>query len=73
MPLEPPQDLIRQRRVEIVRDLERPGTEAEGARTGLCSGDGPQLRDRAAVADHEDVFSGLNTVEQGVRVEPELL
>jgi hypothetical protein len=61
MPLESSQDLFRQRRV-IVRDRERPGAEAEGSRTRLCSGDRPQLRDWTAIADHDEVFSGLNPI-----------
>lgn len=72
MPLEPPQDLVRQQRVEVVRDPERPGAEAKGSGTGLCRRDRSQLRDWATVADHENMLSGLNPVQQGVRVEPEL-
>jgi len=73
LPLEPPQDLLRQRRVEVVRDRECPGAEAERSRTGLAGGDGPQFGDLAAAADHDEVFPGFNPVQQGVRIPLELL
>jgi hypothetical protein len=57
------QDLLGQRRVEVVRDREHPSAEAKRPRTGLGGGDGPQLCDRAAAADHEEVFPGLNPVQ----------
>ena len=72
-PLELPQDLLRQRRVEVVGDRERPGAEAERSGTGLDGGDGPQLGDRAAAADHDEVFPGLNPVQERVRVPLEFL
>jgi hypothetical protein len=73
LPLEAPQDLLRQRRVEVVRDREHPGTKAERSRTGLGCGDRPQLGDRVATADHDEVFPGLNPVQQGAWVSLELL
>jgi hypothetical protein len=72
-PLEPPQDLLRQRRVEVVRDRECPSAEAKWARFGLGGGDGPQLSDRAASADYDEVLPGLNPVHQGVQIASELL
>lgn len=72
-PFEPLQDLVRQRRVEVVRDLERPGAEAKRTRTGLRGGDGPQLGDRSPATNHAEVFPGLNPVQQAGWVPLELL
>jgi hypothetical protein len=73
LPLESPQDLLRQRRVEVVRDRKRPGAEAKRSWTGLGGGDGPELGDRAAAAGHDQVFPGLNPVQQGIRIPLEVL
>lgn len=64
---------LRERRVEVVRDLERAGAEAERTRAGKGGGDGAKLSDRATAANHEEVFPGLHPVQQGVRVPLELL
>jgi hypothetical protein len=57
------QDILRQRRVEIVRDRERPGAKAERTRTGLGRRDWPQLGNLAATADNDEVFPGFNPVQ----------
>lgn len=73
MSLERSQDLLRQRRVEVIWDRERPCTEAERSRTGLSGGDGPQLGDRSATADYDEAFPCLNPVQESARVPLELL
>jgi len=62
----PPKDLLRQRRVEVVRNRKRPGAQAEWSRTGLGGGGRPKLGDWTAVAYHDEVFPNLNAVQQGV-------
>jgi hypothetical protein len=72
-PLEIPQDVLRQRRVKVVRNREGAGAEAERSRAGWGCGDGPKLGDRAAAADDDEVFPGLDPVQEGVRILSELL
>jgi hypothetical protein len=73
LPLEAPKNLFRQRCVEVVRDGELAGAEAERTRTGRDGGDGPQLSDRATAADHEEALPGFNPLQQGVGVPSKLL
>jgi hypothetical protein len=73
LPFKLPQDLLGKRGIEVVRDRESPGTEAERSRAGLRCGDGPELGDRMAAADHDKVFPGLNPVQQCLGVTLKLL
>jgi hypothetical protein len=61
-PFEVPQDLLRERRVEVVRNLELPSAEAERTRTGLRCCDRAKLSNGPPLADHEEMFSGLNAI-----------
>lgn len=66
--LEHSQNFFRQRRVEVVRNYERPSTEPERSRIGLLRRNGPQLGDRVVASDYEEMFPGLDPVQQGIRV-----
>lgn len=70
---EPPQGLLRQRRVEVVRDRELPGAKAEWSRAGLGRGDGPQLSYGAPIAGHDEALPGLNPVQESIQVVSEIL
>ncbi len=72
-PLELPQDLTRQRRVEIVRNRERPGTEAKGPWTRRRRGKRPELGDGSAITDDDKVLPGFDPVQQGVGVPLKIL
>jgi hypothetical protein len=67
------QDLLRKRRIKIVRDLERPHTKAERSRAGWGCGDGPHLGDGIAATNDDEVLSGLDPVQQSIGVPLELL
>jgi hypothetical protein len=62
-PLEPLQDLLRQRSVEVVWNRERSGAETERPWTGLSRGNRAQLSDRKAAAEHNEVLPGLNPIQ----------
>jgi hypothetical protein len=63
LPLESSQDLLGQRRVEVIRYGERPSGEAKRARTRLDGGDRAQLGHRPSAADHDETLSSLNPVQ----------
>jgi hypothetical protein len=62
-----------QRFVEVVWNRERSDAEAEGTRSGLSRRDRPELGDRAATADHDEVLPGLDPVQERLRVPLKLL
>jgi hypothetical protein len=73
LPLESPHDFLSKRRVQVIRNRERPGAEAKRSRVGLGNEKGTQLGDRTTAADHDEVFPCFNPVQQGIRISLELL
>ncbi len=66
-------DVFRQRIIEVIRDAEFPGRQAEGPGRMRNRGQGPRFGDRPALARDEEVLSGLDSVEQGGEVSLEVL
>src|SRR5260370_11411898 len=62
------EDVIGQRLIEVRRDRELAGAQAEWARLGSGRGQGPDFRQRLFAAQHNEALARLHTPEEGERV-----
>jgi hypothetical protein len=71
--LERPEDVVGQRGVEVIRDGEGPGGQAERPRTVWRRGERAEFGHRPAVPGDDDSLAGLDTVEEAVGVALQIL